>query len=149
MTVIAWDGKTLAADRQSTGGAGLKRSVSKISKHKMPDGTPYLLGMTGDESVALELREWFNAGADPGKFPSSARDDASTLVVIAAAGGISMFTSGPYPLKVDSPQFAWGSGRDFALASMHLGMAAIRACEVACVFQSDCGMGIDDMTLED
>ena len=54
----------------------------------------------------------------------------------------------PYPLKFHDEQFAIGSGRDFALAAMYLGKTAAQAVEVACVFDSGCGNGVDAMALE-
>ena len=33
MTVIAWDGHTLAADKRSVSGGGIARTVTKIQRH--------------------------------------------------------------------------------------------------------------------
>lgn len=51
MTVICWDGKTLAADKRATS-VGLARTVTKVQRHG-----DVLLAMTGDWDVAAEMRE--------------------------------------------------------------------------------------------
>jgi ATP-dependent protease HslVU (ClpYQ) peptidase subunit len=49
---------------------------------------------------------------------------------------------------VEDPFIAFGAGRDYAMAAMHLGCDAHRAVEVACVFDTGCGMGIDTLELD-
>ncbi|MCK4121398.1 hypothetical protein HFK83_03310 [Ralstonia pseudosolanacearum] len=141
MTVIAWDGKTLAADKRATS-VGLARTVTKIQRHG-----DVLLAMTGDWDVAVELREWLKAGAVPRDFPEKAREDNASLIVIGR-GGIAVYSTGPFPMPIEQEKVAFGSGRDFAEASMYLGCSAIEAVSVACHFQTDCGNGIDALTLD-
>lgn len=138
MTCIAWDGKTLAADKRAVSGGGIARTVTKI---KQVNGC--LTAITGDWDVGAEMRMWFADGAIAEKFPPKARDDKSTLIVIDADGGIAMWATGPVPMIVEQAMCSWGSGRDFAEAAMYLGCDARRAVEVACAFQTDCGNGID------
>lgn len=142
MTVIAWDGHTLAADRRAVSGGGIARTVTKIERwgHEM-------LAVTGQLDVGSELREWYKAGASPKDFPQSAREADATLIVISRHGGIREYVSGPYPMLIDGQKAAWGSGRDYAEAAMHLGHDAVKGVEVACAFQTDCGGGIDTLTL--
>lgn len=141
MTVIAWDGSALAADKRAISGGGIARACTKIERHGSS-----LLGITGDWDTGAEMREWFKAGALPASFPAKAREDKATLIVIDQLG-IRTWVSGPYPMRIEAQRCAWGSGRDFAEAVMHLGHDARRAVEVACVFQTDCGNGVDVLTL--
>lgn len=142
MTVIAWDGHTLAADKRAVSGGGIARTVTKIQRHG-----DSLIGMTGCWDTAVEMREWFKAGADPDKFPASARLDKSTLIVIDQTG-IKTWGIGPYPFVIEQRKCAWGTGRDYAEAAMYLGRDAGSAVEVAIVFQTDCGNGCDFLRLE-
>lgn len=137
MTVIVWDGRTLASDRRATDTGGIARSVTKIMQ-----ANGCLVGLTGGWDVGAELRAWWIAGAAPDKFPAKARDDIATLIVIGPEG-IDVFAAGPFPMRIQADQCAFGSGRDFAEAAMHLGCTAARAVEVACKFQVDCGGGVD------
>lgn len=143
MTVIAWDGKTLAADRRMSNSSGGHCSVTKI--HRTPGGA--LIAGTGNIDVVNELRAWFEAGRDPEKFPQSAREDAATLVAIVD-GEVWQFVAGPYPVRVEDAIAAWGSGRPFALTAMTLGKTAREAVEVACVLCTNCGNGIDTLVFE-
>ena len=142
MSVIAWDGSTLAADKRIVS-QGLSKTCTKIFRH---EGS--LLGITGDWDLGMELVEWYRAGAVPKDFPEEARKDGgkSSLTVIDGKG-IFVYSAGPFPLLVEDKHFAAGSGRDFAYAAMHLGRGAVEAVRIACVFQSDCGNGYDVMTL--
>jgi len=142
VTVIAWDGRTLAADKRATGGGGIALTVTKIQRH-----ADCLIAITGCWDTGAEMREWFKAGADPVKFPAKARDNHSTLIVIDASG-IRTWAIGPYPMTIEAQRCSWGSGRDYAEAAMFLGHDAVKAVEVACHFQTDCGNGIDTLTLE-
>ncbi|MDN8612794.1 hypothetical protein [Variovorax ginsengisoli] len=143
MTVIAWDGKTLAADKRATSGGGIARTVTKICRGAAGE----LIAMTGDWDTAAEMREWFRAGADPEKFPAKAREDKATLIVITAER-IDTYGCGPYPMPIENEQVAFGSGRDFAEAAMFLGHGAAEGVRVACHFQTDCGNGIDTLRFE-
>lgn len=143
MTVIAFDGKNLVADRLMIQGGGIVRSITKIIR--APDGS--LLGITGGLDIALEMREWYLAGAVPDKFPPKARDDTATLIVIKPNAEIWTWASGPIGARIESEKAAFGSGRDFAEAAMYLGQFAIDAVMLACKFQSDCGNGIDVLEL--
>jgi 20S proteasome alpha/beta subunit len=141
MSVIAWDGSVLAADKRVTNG-GIAHICTKIEKHNNQ-----LYGITGMWDDGVELREWHKAGANPEKFPAKARDDKATLIVINDKG-INVYNCGPYPMIYEDKQAAWGSGRDFAEAAMHLGKSAVTAVEVACHFQTDCGAGVDALQLD-
>lgn len=140
MTVIAWDGQTLAADKRAVSGGGIARTVTKITRHD-----DALLAITGDWDVGAEMRAWWMAGADPKAFPPQAREDKASLIVIQRQQ-ISHYASGPIPMVIESQRCAWGSGRDYAEAAMYLGHSAAKGVEVACQFQTDCGNGVDCLT---
>jgi hypothetical protein len=137
MTVIAWDGKTLAADKMATDGGGIGRTTTKIQRHG-----DALLAFTGSWDVGAELRAWWMGGADRDHFPQKAREDLATLIVIQR-GIVSTYNAGPFPMIHEAERCAFGSGRDFAEAAMYCGKSAAQAVEIACLFQSDCGNGID------
>ncbi len=138
MTVIAWDGKALAADRRAVN-CGLARTVCKIERVKGA-----LVGMSGDHGVAAEMLKWFTSG---GEFPAKARDDIATLMVVDHIG-VCLYTTGPEPMRVLDNHMAIGSGRDYALMAMHLGKTAKEAVELACLFEINCGNGVDVLEFE-
>lgn len=143
MTVIAFKGKAVAADRLAVQGGGIGRSVTKIERFGNS-----VLAITGSWDIGAELREWFKSGASPGDFPDKARDGAATLIVFDRdAYCVKTFNSGPYPMLMAFAPCAFGSGRDYAEAAMYLGCDAVKAVEVASHFQTDCGLGVDTIEL--
>ncbi len=141
MSVIAWDGKQLAADKRLTCGAAIL-TTTKIFKLR-----DCLVGYVGTADAGAELLAWYGAGADPNTFPDAQRgeDAAAELLVIGPNKCITTYERTPYPIAYEDKQFAMGSGRDYAMAAMHLGKSARQAVALACVFCSDCGNGIDTL----
>lgn len=147
MTIIAWDGKTLAADRRQVQ-QGLACTVCKIFRFQHPR---CLVGVAGAADGAAALLHWFQNGADPDQWPAIQQQSESrgVLMVIKEGGDILEFERGPIPVRFAPQQMALGSGRDYAMAAMHLGHGAIEAVNVACFFDVYCGNGVDVLTFED
>lgn len=145
MTVIAWDGKTLAADKRATC-VGNPNTTTKI--RRLSDGT--LIGASGDADAAREIIYWYENGALPSNFPGN-RDDSNntraSILIITPERKIRMIQRTAFLVDFEDKFFAMGSGRDYALAAMHLGFDAIKAVEVASALDVDCGNGIDTLSL--
>lgn len=145
MTVIAWDGKTLAADKRAVN-AGLILTVTKIKRVN-----DVLVGGTGSPDFIGEMVEWVRAGRETAAFPASQRDkdDWQPFVVIERDGTVSKYERTPYPLRYEDQHFAMGSGRDYAMAALHIGLTAAAAVKVASALDNSCGNGVDTLTLLD
>jgi hypothetical protein len=146
VTVIAWDGKTLAADKRGSQG-GFTFTVTKI--FRVGDR---LVGFAGNASRIGEFRAWLEAGADPKAYPVNKHEgdgsECCWMLVIRADGVIEKYESSGYPIIVEERHFASGNGRDYATAAMHLGCDAKTAVDIACRFDDSCGNGVDTLTLE-
>lgn len=144
MTVIAWDGRTLAADKQGTQ-HNLKMTVTKI--HKI---NGCLLFSSGELSRVTALYHWFEQGALESNYPDfqNVRETYEPLTVIKPDGRIWRYEMSAHPFEIEEVQYACGSGRDFALAAMKVGKNAVQAVEIACEFDPNCGMGMDVLTLD-
>ncbi len=142
MTIICWDGVTLAADKRAVS-AGWKFKVTKIYRIELG-----LVGVDGAYDVGLSLIKWLESGQDPKDYPEVQKDNDryAHMLLIAPNKEILRYDRNPYPYKVEEPYIAAGCGRDFALAAMHLGKTAAEAVEVACHFDAGCGNGIDTLT---
>lgn len=144
MTVIAWDGKMLAADKQMNSD-GHKQTVTKISR----DG-PNLIGTCGHAAHARAMVDWFVQGAIAEKWPMPHKpDDYADMLVIMASGQIREYEGcarGHYDI-IEDPFTAMGCGKKYALAAMLLGHDAVKAVDVACELDAGCGMGIDKLYL--
>lgn len=142
MTVIAWDGKTLAADKRFTN-AGHGSTGRKVFSFNGK-----IVACCGDADGAAEMFIWYRDGANPEKFPARGRHEKDwTLMVVVDMDGLSYYERTPYPIHNEDSYWACGSGRDYALAAMYLGKTAREAVEVACHFDNMCGNGIDELKL--
>jgi 20S proteasome alpha/beta subunit len=144
MTCIAWDGKTLAADKRQSRGT-LITTTSKI--FRVGDA---LIGLSGESALNAQMLAWFRDGEKVDAFPAAQRDkeDWSAIIVVRADGTLHTYERSPYPSVIEDRRFAIGCGRDFALMAMHLGKSAREAVELTAMFDSGCGNGVDVLTLE-
>jgi hypothetical protein len=143
MTVIAWDGKTLAADKQMMSGYLRSPIVTKI--HRGFSGE--LLAFSGNASIAGELHEWYKSGCKPEDWPKNNCDknDSSHLIVINKETGIRKYESGPYPVHLENSYMAFGCGYEAAMAVLYMGFPSVKAVEVASALISGCGNGVDTL----
>ena len=142
MSVIAWDGRTLAADKRLCLGT-LIRTTTKI--FRVGDA---LCAYAGEAGAGEEMLAWFRGGAIPSEFPARQRTDEWAGLLVIRKGEILKYEKTPYPLMVEDKTYAIGCGRDFALAAMHLGHDARTAVEVTIALDNACGNGIDCLMLE-
>lgn len=152
MTVIAFDGRIIAADKRANYGS-LQRTTTKLHRvtpiHGDYKGHELIVGTAGISAQGKEMIEWIRRGMDPQDFPSTQRDskESCACMVVHRDGTKWSFERAPYPLVLEDQKVAIGSGRDFALAAMFMGADARQAVEVACHFDTSCGNGIDWMSI--
>lgn len=144
MSVIAWDGTTLAADKRYVS-VGLHRRGTKIFRVGRE-----LLGFSGNGAEGHDMLQWALGGFKPDQFPINQRDEKlwAPTMVISPSGQIRIYERSPYPWVVENKHHAIGSGRDYALAAMHLGRTSAQAVEIASMFEVGCGDGVDELTLD-
>lgn len=141
MTVIAWDGVRLAADRQANLGNVPYVATSKIFKRNN-----LLLGYSGDADAGEEIMDWYFKGADTDLFPIHQRGDSArvSMLIIPESGDLLVYERTPFPVKFQRHQFfALGSGMQGALVAMHLGKSAEKAVEIVSMFDIYCGQGVE------
>lgn len=145
MTIIVWDGKTMAADKQTNDGN------QKIKCTKIFKWNGHLLGGAGSAALIELMFKWFKDGAEQDEFPDSITTDSDEdchLLVITPDAKIMTYENCSYPQDyTENKVFALGCGSPYAYAAMSMGADAYRAVEVTCEHDSTCGMGIDTLTL--
>ncbi len=143
MTVIAWDGTTLAADKRMSCG-GHVNTVTKLRR-----AGEYLVGFSGSAKGMRAFVSWIEGGMDPATFPKPTNDDdAIYALAIRSDGTVWKFEATPWPIMLEDRFASAGSGRDYARAAMHLGKNAREAVEIACLFDENCGNGVDTLTFD-
>lgn len=142
MTTIAWDGKTLAADRRTSSDRILVGVKPKIVKRKK-DGA--LAAAAGPSSTAHAFLTWFLKG-ERGPSPLLGKAEASQAVIIRPDGAVeSHDNDGWYPTGMQ--YYTNGSGWEIALGAMHAGATAEEAVVIASKLDGNTGEGIDTLEL--
>jgi hypothetical protein len=144
MTVIAWDGQILAADKLACFGA-TKGTVTKIFRFKNE-----LLAITGCLSAGMETMQWYTEGAVKADYPPSNRmqNEGASLIVIKQDKSVWKYEKSPVPFRVEGSFCAFGCGDESALIAMECGANALRAVELVIKYNSGCGNGIDVLEFE-
>ena len=146
MTTIAFDGSTIAADMLAVDNWGLKDNVSKLLR-----GNDFIAGGAGERSKILH---WWSSVEKMSfeevlrfGFPDYDAEKNDPAIVIAYKNGGAYKHAGGLFVPCSRPFHAVGSGRDYALAAMHLGRSAKEAVEVAMVFDNNTGGHIETMNV--
>ena len=132
MTCIAWDGKTLAADKAYEFYDFSARIESKIIKINSTHGLEGWAVGAGTASNVVGFCDWVNSGANLQDYSNYIRSDNGNFsaLIISKSGDATLYCNAPHGVKVKAP-FALGTGMDFALAAMYLGKTAEEAVQVA------------------
>lgn len=140
MSVVAWDGKTLAADRQCTN-AGMRYVCTKM--RQLSNGV--VLAVTGCMDSGLMMMRWFEEGADRDNWPDPQTDKEhwSRLIVLYPNGDLWQYERCPVPERIIAAPLAWGAGQDYAMGAMAMGADARRAVEIANTYCEGCGFGVE------
>jgi len=143
MTVIATDGRTIAAD--SLGTYGSERAPHPVEKLIRKAGRIFAVSGVGIPHV---LVDWFLSGADPEKVPKLGPDVSWGLLVIESDGRMSYLSSIMPYAQPAAPPFVLGSGGAVALGAMHAGATPAEAVAIACKVDVYCGGDIVVMHID-
>lgn len=139
MTTIAYDGKTLAADRMAQNVNGVfVASVCKVLRAKTGD----VVSWCGNHAWRDRLLTWVNGGM----LYEAPKGEYSALVVHPDGKCWRVEGDNGGWFEVDAP-YADGSGMEFALAAMACGKTAAEAVEIACRFDTASGGGVDSVEI--
>lgn len=145
MTVIAWRGNTIAADRMQCHG-DTQAQIEKI--HKEPGGV--IFAIAGGASAGRLLMDWYREGADPSKWPKcQEHPELWASLIVWEPNTPYPFYYQQFPSKLytrPNDYFVWGSGREVAIGALYHGATAIEAVEAANHHCAGCGFGVDSFT---
>ncbi|BAN16842.1 peptidase HslV family [Edwardsiella phage PEi21] len=145
MTGIAWDGKTLAADKAEFRGNQMSKTT-KISVH-LVDGRHIAFAGTGYTEDILRVKIWIDRGMT-GEIEglSEGTKNCPQGMVLEESGEIfELYPCGALE-QVESDVYASGSAFEFLTAAMLSGKTAHDAVALAIQHRSDCGYGINTIT---
>jgi ATP-dependent protease HslVU (ClpYQ) peptidase subunit len=134
MTTVAYDGKYIAADKMGNDN-GLAVVTKKL--HQLEDGR--ILAFAGSFNAALMVIDYLNGyGAEPG--PEDLEEFSA--IIIDYDGTAKLMQCSLQTIEIYNPH-AIGSGRDFALAGMALGLSPVDAVKLAMDFDINTGIGVE------
>ncbi len=116
MTCICTDGKTMAADGQSSRMdmiVGLRRT----KLHRLPDGS--VVGMAGDGGLIELALEWFRNGEDTSEIPATRGQDFCALI-LRPSGRVDLLDGLFVRYRAEAPA-AIGTGDQMALGALLAG----------------------------
>ena len=138
MSVIAWDGKTLAADRFADM-CGARGTTNKL--FLLP--TNEVFGFTGALSTGHHLMELYRTDRLFSHWPETqSSDDWARMLIGKSDGTVVYIERSPAEIPLYVSRFAAGSGQDFALGAMYMGANAETAVKVANELCASCGNGV-------
>lgn len=135
MTVIAWDGKILAADKQTVWGT-IPKPTTKI--FTLSDGVRF--GACGFKDNVEKFRRWVIEGRVRDQRPNIIGEFYGILV---EPNGLCFHYNEALEEHNIAGQWAIGSGGDFAMGAMLAGKSAIEAVEIAIQLDVNSGIGVD------
>jgi len=151
MSIVAWDGKILAADKMAA--SGVAEICTKIFKFKIPvdfeNGeklSDFVCAFTGPIPVGMLMVDWFKSGARKKEFPEVQKTDDWSRLIVAHHSfkyGVRIYDNTPAYYELEDPFLAWGAGAEVALGAMAMGADAIGAVGIASRYYTTCGQGID------
>ena len=136
MTTIAAKASTgeIAADSMVSG------DDSFYLVEKLRRGQESVYGGCGDWDKLLKFYNSLESGAD-------LDSDTDVTVLELRSDGIWIYESTIIPAKIKNDFWAIGTGANFAIAAMHLGLSPAEAVRLACLYDTSSHEPIDVMTL--
>ena len=154
MTVVVWDGKTLATDRQANDGymkweAEKAWYVTRQIEHAIHKGAyrnvHFILSGVGTLGSILKMRDCFKKHGDLSTL--EIQPNSAELIVVSNKG-LTVWSSNGTSVELSAPM-AFGEGREYALGAMAMGAKASEAVQIANEYSLHCGKGVSCYTLQD
>ncbi|MEY4760671.1 MAG: hypothetical protein RLZZ200_527 [Pseudomonadota bacterium] len=144
MTTVAWDGHTLAADSQVTFGNLVGHCTKAV---KLEDGR--LLASSGFAEDHFQVKQWLETGGLRGprhEDPEQPVLDKDYTGILIDGDGAWVIQSNLIRWPLPRKHWAIGSGRDFAIAAMHLGRTAAEGVAIACEFDANTALPVVEVS---
>lgn len=142
MTTIAWDGKTLAADRRSVFGVR-PSAVRKVFRFFNSEGRLLLIGFSGRVRHIPAVLRWLkDRSTEKPKV-----DEHFSALIVDAHGRLWSLEDNLEFVRLKCRYYAIGSGGDFAEGAMAMGASAAEAVRIAAKHDVNTGNGVDEVRL--
>jgi hypothetical protein len=102
-----------------------------------------LVGVVGGVAHGQQLINWIRQGANRRDYPKWEGNENDSANILLCYSTDILYYHCSEPIKIERNFWAIGSGSSLAIGAMAAGANAFRAVEIACEFDTYCGMGID------
>lgn len=140
MTTVAWDGKTLAVDRQVTIDGNVRGKCCKLFKIKKGK---WLTG-AGDLYELKQIADWMSGTME--EEPPQV-NETEFVMIDTIKKKVLFFDKRMTPVEIEPP-VSLGSGSQFALAGMKMKLDAISAIRLAAQSDIFTGSGVEFITVD-
>jgi ATP-dependent protease HslVU (ClpYQ) peptidase subunit len=146
MTVIAFDGTTLAADKYVWGRRGAVGRATKIQRI-----TDNLVGVSGSNIIVPQIFAWAKTGFTDEAMPLLQKDPAehTEIMVITKDRRLLMYENSSVPWINERKFWAIGAGAELAIGAMAAKATAAEAVAICAEYHGNCGKGCDTLTFEE
>lgn len=142
MTTIAFDGKTLAADRGSWSG-GFHHGARKVHRITAPDGRQFLVAMMGNAAFATDVLRWMRGGPHPGQC-LDADKEYDCAIVVDSKLHIWRLSGHRLTYREQGGQLhSGGAGQEIAMGALMAGADAIKAVKITMQVSDYAARGVD------
>ena len=131
MTVVVFDGTSLAVDSHSSDG----KAKTPATKVWIRNGE--LMTGAGHLASILEMKDWYERGGNVGEYPKCQQGPRQCVFIVMDHSSAYRFESSPHPIEMTGP-FAYGAGAEFAYGALHMGATAEQAVEAAIAYSPYC-----------
>ena len=139
MSVLVWDGISLAADRALNDGHVVVVS-DKIWEYKQS-----IIAGVGIINDIMMMKSWVMDGCNKHQFPKVTA--TSCFVVVKPGTGLIRYTVSPFAIAHGFNKCAFGTGRDFAYGALACGATAEEAVRAASIYDLHSGKGATSFRL--
>ena len=145
MTVIVWDGESLATDRQANDGSMKWEAEKAWYITNKATGKICIVTGVGTLGYIIQLRDWFANGMETAL---DITPNMAELIVVDDEGLCVFSGEKTYsPVRLKAPM-AFGHGREYAMGAMAMGANASDAVTIANEYSLHCGKGVAVYTLQ-
>lgn len=140
MTTIAANRKCMAGDQKVTDDDTYfrTRKIRRIGK--------CIVGAAGTGPACIKFLRWLEK-ADPNADPPKFGKDDELAALVLTPKGLFVYDTSCEPEEILDGFYAVGSGKQAALAAMHLGCDPGKAVEIAATVDTSTGLPVEVLTL--
>lgn len=142
MTTIAFDGKTLAADRGAWSG-GFHQAAKKVHRITAPDGRKYLVAQMGNAAFAADVLRWMRGGPHPGPCLDADKNTDCAVVVDEQRRVWRLSADRLTYREATGRLHSAGAGQEIAMGALMAGAGAIKAVNITMLVSDYAARGVD------